>query len=276
MANIKQINVGGTAYDLNASALNFVHTNEILIGNTNAQSSIHINHRRVKDGAVSGNTAITDYYFKNGNAATTGVTIHAGTFNGALTGNASTATKLATARTINGTSFDGSANITTANWGTTRTLTIGSTGKSVNGSANVSWSLSEIGAAAANHNHDSVYVQKNPRFSTEKGTNPSSNAYISWAPLDKTGSANGDRLALIESGWGSNGNSWIGMHAYSSASGSTNKVYIECVYPASGEPYVQVSNNANTGNVVRNIRIGTSKPADSTGSNGELFVVYVA
>ncbi|MEY4073537.1 MAG: hypothetical protein RJA29_894, partial [Pseudomonadota bacterium] len=61
-------------------------------------------------------------------------------------GNAATATQLQTARTINGTSFDGSANITTANWGTSRTLTIGSTGKSVNGSGNVSWSLAEIGA----------------------------------------------------------------------------------------------------------------------------------
>ena len=56
------------------------------------------------------------------------------------------ADKLITARTINGTSFNGTANITTANWGTARTLTIGKTGKSVNGSGNVSWSLSEIGA----------------------------------------------------------------------------------------------------------------------------------
>lgn len=68
-------------------------------------------------------------------------------------GNANAAVKLATARTINGTSFDGTANITTANWGTSRTLTIGNTGKSVNGSGNVSWSLSEIGAAAITHTH---------------------------------------------------------------------------------------------------------------------------
>lgn len=65
-----------------------------------------------------------------------------------VTGNAGTATKLATARTINGTAFDGSVNITTANWGTARTLTIGSSGKSVNGSANVSWSLNDIGAVS--------------------------------------------------------------------------------------------------------------------------------
>lgn len=75
------------------------------------------------------------------------------TIKATLTGNASTATTLANARTINGTSFNGSANITTANWGTARTITIGNTGKSVNGSANVTWSLSEIGAAASSHTH---------------------------------------------------------------------------------------------------------------------------
>jgi hypothetical protein len=69
-----------------------------------------------------------------------------GTWGINITGNASTATTLQTARTINGTSFNGSANITTANWGTSRTLTIGNTGKAVNGSGNVSWTLSEIGA----------------------------------------------------------------------------------------------------------------------------------
>lgn len=69
------------------------------------------------------------------------------------TGNSATATKLATARTINGTSFNGTGNITTANWGTSRNITIGSTAKSVNGSANVAWTLSEIGAAAASHTH---------------------------------------------------------------------------------------------------------------------------
>ena len=72
---------------------------------------------------------------------------HAGNFDPA-TYNAATATRLATARTINGTGFNGSANITTANWGTARTLTLGASGKSVNGSANVSWTLAEMGAVA--------------------------------------------------------------------------------------------------------------------------------
>ena len=74
-------------------------------------------------------------------------------FNEAYHPNADT---LTTARTINGTSFNGSANITTANWGTARTLTIGSTGKSVNGSGNVSWSVSEIGAQPASAVLDEV------------------------------------------------------------------------------------------------------------------------
>lgn len=76
-----------------------------------------------------------------------------GTWGISITGNATTSTKLATARSINGTNFDGSGNITTVTWGTARTLTIGNTGKSVNGGGNVSWSLSEIGAAASNHTH---------------------------------------------------------------------------------------------------------------------------
>ena len=80
-------------------------------------------------------------------------------------GNAATATKLATARTIGGVSFDGSANInlpgvnadgtqnttgSAAKWTTARTLTLGGTGKSVDGSANVAWTLAEIGAAPVN------------------------------------------------------------------------------------------------------------------------------
>ena len=57
-----------------------------------------------------------------------------------ITGNAETATKLQTARTINGTSFNGTTNIVTAYWGTARTISLSGavTGSaSVNGSQNV-------------------------------------------------------------------------------------------------------------------------------------------
>lgn len=57
-----------------------------------------------------------------------------------ITGNAATATKLQTARTINGTSFNGTTNIVTAYWGTARTISLSGavTGRaSVNGSQDV-------------------------------------------------------------------------------------------------------------------------------------------
>ena len=59
-------------------------------------------------------------------------TLTASVFSGSVSGNASSASKLATARSINGTNFDGTANITTSKWGTARNLN----GVSVDGSAN--------------------------------------------------------------------------------------------------------------------------------------------
>ncbi len=68
------------------------------------------------------------------------------------------ADQLSTARKINGTAFDGSTDISTANWGTSRTITIGNSAKAVSGAANVSYTLAEIGAAAASHSH-SAYAR---------------------------------------------------------------------------------------------------------------------
>lgn len=66
--------------------------------------------------------------------------ITATTFVGALSGNATTATTASKADRLT----------------TGRTLTIGNTGKEFAGNANVSWSLSEIGAAAASHSHNVI------------------------------------------------------------------------------------------------------------------------
>lgn len=91
-------------------------------------------------------------------AESTGLTISGttkGTFSGSLSGNASTATKLKTART----------------------LTIGSTGKSFDGSANVSWTLAEIGAAAASHTHNQLHSHSSK--STNYGTLKASSNQLS-------------------------------------------------------------------------------------------------
>lgn len=58
---------------------------------------------------------------------------------------------------INGTEI---TQVNNANkWTAARTFTIGNTSKNVDGSNNVSWSLSEIGAASSGHNHDGRYVR---------------------------------------------------------------------------------------------------------------------
>ena len=100
---------------------------------------------------------------------------------GSYSGKAASATKLATARTINGTSFDGSGNITTANWGTSRNITIGNTKKAVNGSGDVSWSLAEIGASAANHTHSTMNKE----------------AYLEWGGKNFAGSYGPIDAAMI-------------------------------------------------------------------------------
>jgi hypothetical protein len=98
--------------------------------------------------------------------------VFVGNVTGNVTGNADTATALQTARTIGGVSFDGTANIdlpgvnqagnqnTSGNaatatlatsataLATARTFTIGATGRTFDGTANVSWNLTDIGAAA--------------------------------------------------------------------------------------------------------------------------------
>lgn len=99
---------------------NLIHSgNEFTFVPGSYSGAVWLNYR-----TASGNLdgSITQYNFGNGKGGTL-----ASISNGQFSGNAATATKLATART----------------------LTIGNKGKTFNGTANVSWSLSEIGAAPA-------------------------------------------------------------------------------------------------------------------------------
>lgn len=80
-----------------------------------------------------------------------------------ISDNVASATKLHTARTINGTSFNGTANITTANWGTARNISISDsagtntgTAVSVNGSAAATLKLPATIAAALSGNASSA------------------------------------------------------------------------------------------------------------------------
>lgn len=84
---------------------------------------------------------------------------------------AASADRLTTARSINGTNFDGTANITTSYWGTARNFTIGNTTRSVNGSGNVSWSFADIGGAPANHSHNYINSRGNLNPQTGRAQN---------------------------------------------------------------------------------------------------------
>ncbi len=158
-------------------------------------------------GAWSTNIDSANY---NSYAPTKTGTGASGTWGISVTGNAATATKLATARSINGTNFDGSGNITTATWGTARNVTIGNTKKSVNGSADVSWSLSEIGAAASSHTHSYLPLSGGTMAGTAMITWPDSGNWsnknngvtfpVSRGGLSWSGQSDGIQLYAVETG----------------------------------------------------------------------------
>jgi hypothetical protein len=129
-------NIATTGFLSNVAGINasgVVRTTGILYANSGVATSSTTTGALVVNGGVGITGNVTA-----GNVAAT-------TFVGAVIGNASTATTLQTTRAINGTNFNGSAAITTANWGTARNITIGSTTRSVNGSTTYSWTLADIG-----------------------------------------------------------------------------------------------------------------------------------
>lgn len=104
---------------------------------------------KVHTGSRLGNTTVPYENVYATNIAATNADIP--NITGDLTGNADTATKLATARKINGTDFDGTTAITTFSWGTARNISISdasntNTGAavSVNGSSNITLKLPSI------------------------------------------------------------------------------------------------------------------------------------
>ena len=129
-----------------SNVYNFAHGINILAGDSSTSYETSLN---------TANTSVA----RDGSGNFT-----AGTITAALSGNATTATTLQTARTINGVSFNGSANIDiTAN--TTNSITFNNSGSGAtsgatfNGSAARTISYNTIGAAALGHTHDQ-YIEK--------------------------------------------------------------------------------------------------------------------
>lgn len=206
------------------------------------------NYLPLSGGKLTGSvTPTTNNTLSLGTSSLKFSTMYATTFYGALSGNASTATKLANARTINGTSFNGSANITTTNWGTARNIGIvnsDGTGTavvtSVNGSANVNLKLPATIKAALSGNASSATQVKvtdtSPTSSTwyrvpfTSATSTGNtdlrinNNDFSLAILEGTASVEGYNILAIGNNisTGSAGNKYGAIRLYSKGTGYTS------------------------------------------------------
>lgn len=114
-ANLTNVTVGKAT---TASLLSYSHTNEINFKG-GMQVNCWFNFRNADTNSEDGGTTAINYKFCNYTASTAYSTVTAGTFVGAFSGNATTATTLQTPRTIWGESFDGSANVSGAMTGVT-------------------------------------------------------------------------------------------------------------------------------------------------------------
>ena len=181
---------------------------------------------------------------------------------------ANTANTLATARTINGTSFNGSANITTANWGTARTLTIGNSGKSVNGSGNVSWSLSEIGAAPTSHNHTSLTGVTNIAFAAGSSDSASMGVTVSsditYFDFNLTDDANTDMWRWRFGAWDSSTSSIKTFNAMTLTATSPTAAKLT----VSGTVQASTFSGALSGNATTATTLQTARTINGTSFNG--------
>lgn len=106
-ANLTNVTVGKAT---TASLLSYSHTNEINFKG-GMQVNCWFNFRNADTDSEDGGTTAINYRFCNYTRETDYSTVTAGTFVGAFSGNATTATTLQTPRTIWGQSFNGSANV---------------------------------------------------------------------------------------------------------------------------------------------------------------------
>ncbi len=213
----------------------------------------------------------------------TGGTIAAGAFSGPLTGNVT--------GNCSGSSGSCTGNSATATkLATTRALTIGSTAKNFDGSAAVSWSLAEIGAAAASHGTHVTYETAVPLVAGAASAG------------DNAGVSRGDHIHPLQTTVSGSSGSCTGNAATAtkltttraltiggtaknfdgSAAVSWSLAEIGALALAGGTltgaltSYMAAATTDYTTNRVRNIKAGTSLPATTTAENGSVFILYTA
>lgn len=173
--------------------------------NDATELSINCNYTR-----IDGNSTITTYliYTAGGGTVRKEITSSYSKIVANLQGNSDTTTKLQTPRQINGTNFDGSANITTSYWGTTRTISLTGavTGSvSTNGSGNIT--INTTYGTGNITNLDSRYV--NVTGDTMTGTlttvTTGSNSYNQGIRINRTATNQWATLLIGKSGTATTG-----------------------------------------------------------------------
>ena len=233
--SIKGIGTSDSSYDNLLEIATYDNGNEKIVarqygtGNGSTGSPTHEITLMDNNGNQIFNT-VTVYQL----TANRGITVPSGYyFTGSLRGNSDTTTKLQTSRTINGTSFDGTQNITTVKWGTSRNITIGKTRKSVDGSSDVSWTLDEIDTYNKQTINTELSKKLNLSGGTMTGTITLINASGSWI----SGKTNGCLVTNVSS---SSYASCITMK-------STNKTF-SFGSLGDGQAGIYLYNNSETGN----------------------------
>ena len=197
-------------------------------------------------------------------------------------GNAATATKLQTARKINGTAFDGSADITTAQWGTARTISIsataGTTGTSINGSANASLIVPSTMTGFASITSTKFVGESSStlRLASNSSTNSADPGGLTWFNISGTAGAEADENDTPTTAW------WYVLR--NRHTNTTNDCYTDLAIPFNANhmyyKVVRGGSVANNGWVMlydtQNITYGTAAPNNSDGKpDGAIYIQLI-
>lgn len=164
-------------------------------------------------------------------------------------------------------------------WTNAVNLTIGNKSESVDGSINVSWSLSEIGAAAADHNHDSSY------FALNSTNNATGNQWLNNSTIDGGDFTSSSTLYGYGFGFKDKNNNTVGqirtiqatnllteVEARRTVGSNTYYNYIRVGLSKTGEQLYQVSSPSAFRSSI-GITSGTASPA-SSGTAGSIYIQY--
>lgn len=233
--------------------------------NTKVTNTLGTTTKAYITGTTSASTNTGTQIFDTGVFLTTAAgTLQATKFVGALQGNADSATKLATARTINGVSFNGTANITVAD-----STKVAKAGDTMTGNLVVKKSAPYL------------YLQNT---SMTKGSKPSANQYSLIALTTSAGNATANRIGLFQSSLNTAGNVTTGIYAYKNTKDATTNAalsvtcesdgttYANCPNPAAGDRTTKIATTKWVGSI---FHYSTSAPSNSTGANGDIWFQYV-